>query len=326
MKRREFVTFLGSTAIWPLAAQAQQPGTPVIGFLGTERPNLWTDRLAVFQEGLRESDFVENFNVTIEYRWAEGQYGRLPALASDLARRQATVITTAANSAAALAAKAATATIPIVFLIGVDPVEIGLVDSLQRPGHNVTGVTVMSVELASKRLEILHEIVPATSAIAVMVNPTDPSAKLEIQELQEAARTLGLQLRVIEVSNAAEFEGAFDNLDRLGVGGLVMAAGALFTSERIRIAMLSLRYAVPVIHQFRDFVTAGGLVSYGANNLDAWRQAGIYTGRVLKGEKPADLPVQRSAKVSLIINLKSVKALGLTIPPTLLARADEVIE
>jgi putative ABC transport system substrate-binding protein len=326
VRRRKFIAFLGGAAAWPFAVRGQEAGKPLIGFLGSESPNLWTDRLVLFYQALRETGFVENLNVTTEYRWAQGQYDRLPALAAELANRQVTVMVTAANSAAALAAKAATTTIPIVFVIGVDPVEIGLVASLERPAGNVTGVTVLSVELAAKRLELLHELTPAASTIAVMVNPNDPTAKRETKQFQDAARIFGAHVQVLEASNAAEIEEAFKNLGRLQAGGLVMGAGALISSQQPWIAMLSLRYAIPTIHQFRDFVAAGGLMGYGANAHDAWRLAAAYTGRILKGEKPADLPVQQATKVGFSINLKTAKALGLTIPPSLLARADEVIE
>jgi putative ABC transport system substrate-binding protein len=311
--------------VWPLVARAQEPKKLVIGLLGAFSPERYEVGLTRFHEALREAGFIDNNNVAVEYRWAEGNYDRLPALAADLVHQQVTVIATASNSTAALAAKAATSSIPIVFLIGIDPVEVGLVTNLQRPDANITGVTVLSRELAAKRLELLHEVAPSVSSIALVVNPKNASVKLEIEEVESAARVLDVPIQVMEATNADQIEAIFEKLAAFRLGGVVIGADALFGNAQELIAELSLRYAVPAIHQSRAFVGAGGLMSYGAN-FDAWGQVGLYVGRILKGDKPADLPVQQATKVELSINLKTAKTLGLTIPPSLLARADEVIE
>jgi putative tryptophan/tyrosine transport system substrate-binding protein len=328
MKRREFITLLGgAAAAWPLAVHAQQAPMPVIGVLSAEWPDPFTDRLRAFHEGLRETGYVEGRNVAIEYRWAEGQNDRLPALAADLVRRQVALIVTPGSTPAALVAKAATTTIPIVFYVGADPVEVGLIGSLSRPGGNVTGVTTLNVEVGAKRLELLHELVPTATIIAALVNPTNPAvAETLTRDLQTAAHTLGVQLHVLHASSERDFDTVFASLVQLRAGGLVIGVDALFNSQSEQLAALTIRHAVPAIYQFREFVSAGGLMSYGGTVVDTYRPLGVYTGRILKGEKPAELAVQQATRLELIINMKTAKALGLTVPLPLLGRADEVIE
>jgi putative ABC transport system substrate-binding protein len=325
MRRREFFTLVGGAAVaWPLAARGQQPAMPTIGFLDDGSPDSYT-QVRAFRQGLGETGFVEGRNVAIEYRWAEGQFDRCPALAADLVRRQVTVIA-AGGTAAALAAKGATTTVPIVFQIGSDAVGIGLVASLSRPGGNLTGVTNLNVEVGPKRLELLHELVPAATLIGVLLNPTSPLAERTSKDLQDAARILGLQLHILHASTEREFDTVFANLVPRRAGGLVIAPDSFFISRLEQLAALALRHAVPAIFQYREFAAAGGLMSYGGSMTDSYRLAGVYTGRILKGDKPADLPVQQATKIELIINMKTAKALGLTFPLTLLGRADEVIE
>jgi putative ABC transport system substrate-binding protein len=327
MRRREFITLVGGAAtVWTLGAHAQQKAMPVIGFLGSESSESWTERLRAFREGLSNTGFVEGHSVTVEYRWAEGQYDRFPALAADLVRRHVNVIVTGANSNAVLAAKAATTEIPIVFISGSDPIASGFVASLNRPDGNVTGWAVMTTELGPKRLELMHEIAPTAKLFGVLVHSENKDSASEMQVFQKAALSLGLSIQVINVHTQSDFDSAFKTLAEAQVGGLVIAADALFSSQGEYLATLAARYAIPAIHQFRTFAKSGGLMSYGTNNIDAWRQTGIYAGRILKGEKPADLPVQQSTKVELILNLKTAKALGLAVPISLLGRADEVIE
>jgi putative tryptophan/tyrosine transport system substrate-binding protein len=325
MKRRQFIALLGGAAVaWPLAARAQQPALPVVGFLHSGSPDQYARHVRAFREGLGEAGYVEGRNVAIEFRWADGQYDRLPALAADLVRRQVAVI--AANSPAIPAAKAATATISIVFQTGSDPVAAGLVASLNRPGGNLTGVTTLNVELGPKRLELLHELVPAATVMAVLINPTNPNADAQSRGLQAAARTLGVQFHGLPANDERDFDTVFATLAKLRAGALLIAPDAFFISRSEQLAELTVRHAVPAIFSYREFVAAGGLVSYGGNSTDQFRLVGVYTGRILKGEKPADLPVQQASKVELIINLKTAKALGLTVPLSLLGRADEVIE
>jgi putative ABC transport system substrate-binding protein len=326
MKRREFITFVGgAAAAWPLTARAQQPGMPVVGFLGTRASGDDPQLLTAFRIGLKAAGYVEGRNVAVEYRFAENQYDRLPALAADLVRRQVSVIF--GNGRAAQAAKAITATIPIVFTVGFDPVEVGLVASMSRPGGNATGVSILDVELGPKRLELLHELVPAATVLAVLINPSDPGrAETTSQEMQAAAQTLGLQLRLLNASTDRDFEVAFARLDELRAGGLVIGGEPFFNSRSEQLGALTVRHAVPAIYQLRAFAAAGGLVSYGGDLANSYQQSGVYVGRILNGEKPADLPVQRATKVEMIINLKTAKTLGLTVPQSLLGRADEVIE
>jgi putative ABC transport system substrate-binding protein len=327
MKRREFITLIGGAAIgWPLAARAQQPSLPAVGFLGGDSPDLFPDLLLSFRQGLKETGYVEGRNLVIEYRWAEGHNDRLSALAIDLVRRQVAVIV-AGGTPSALAAKEATAAIPIVFFVAGDPVELGLVARLNRPGGNLTGSTTLTLEVASKWLELLHELTPTTSTVGLLINPTSPAlAKIQSRDLEAAARKLGLQVHLLEASSDRDFDTAFARLVQLRSGGLVISSDTLFERRSEQLAALARRYAVPAICGFRAFAMGGGLVSYGASITDAFRLVGAYTGRALKGEKPADLPVQQATKVELIINLKTAKALGLTVPLPLLGRADEIIE
>ena len=328
LKRRELITLLGgAAAAWPLVARAQQPAMPVIGFLNSASPGPYAHLVAVFRQGLNEAGFVEGRNVAIEYRWAEGHNDRLPALADDLVRRQVTVIAVPGSTPGALAAKAATTTIPIVFAMASDPVRLGLVTSLNRPGGNVTGVTLLGVELGPKQLELLYDLVPTATIMALLVNPTSPAlAETQSQDLQAAAFKLGLQLHILHASTDGDFDRVFATLAELRTGGLVIGADAFFTSRARQLAELAASRSLPAIYWQREYAKAGGLMSYGTSYADLYRQVGAYTGRILKGDKPADLPVQQSTKVELVINLKTAKTLGLTIPLSLLGRADEVIE
>ena len=328
MQRREFITLLGGAAsAWPLAARAQQPVMPVIGFLGSGSPELSANLVRAFREGLSETGYVEGRNITIEYRWAGGQNDRLPALAADLVRHQVSVIAVLVGTPATLATKAATGTIPIVFAVGTDPVAAGLVASLARPGGNVTGVTNLSTELGPKRLELLRELIPTAKIIALLVNPTSPFITENIsKDLQLTARTLGLQLHILNASTERDFDTVFATFAQLRADALVIAPDAMFISRSEQLGSLTLQHAVPAITQFREFAAAGGLMSYGGSFTEAARQVGVYAGRILKGEKPTDLPVQQSTKAELIINLKTAKALGITVPQALVSRADEVIE
>ena len=326
MQRRDFLGVLGGAAAWPLVARAQQPERPVIGFVNAASAKGYARPLSGFLKGLDETGYIDGQNVTIEYRWAEGQNDRLTAMVADLVHRQVAVIA-ATSTPAALAAKAATTTIPIVFETGSDPIKIGLVASLSRPGGNVTGVTQTNVEVAPKRLELLHELLPTARVMALLVNPADPIiTETTASEVLAAARTFGLELHVLNASSEGDFDGVFAKLIQLRAGGLVISGGPFFTSQSERLGALTARHAMPAIHQYREFVAAGGLLSYGSEATDAYRLAGNYTGRILKGDKAADLPVQQATKVELYINLRTAKALGLNIPNTLLGRADEVIE
>jgi putative ABC transport system substrate-binding protein len=327
MKRREFITLVGgAAATWPFAGRAQQPAMPVIGFINAASPQPYARMLSAFLKGLSEAGYVENQNVKIDYRWAQGEIDRLPALVTDLVHREVTVIA-ATGTPAALAAKAATTTIPIVFEIGSDPVHLGLVTSLNRPSGNVTGVAQLAIEVGPKRLELLHEMIPKARIIALLADPTDRAVfENTTRGVQSAARSLGLDLHVLNVSTDRDLDAAFANLVQLRAGGVVISGGQFFNSRSKQLAAAALQHAVPTISPYVDLAGAGGLMSYGTSITDAYRLAGIYTGRVLKGEKPADLPVQQATKVELIINLKTAKALGITVPSSLIGRADEIIE
>jgi putative ABC transport system substrate-binding protein len=328
MRRRQFITLLGGAAAWPLAAGAQQPAAPVIGFLSGESPDTSAYLVAAFRQGLKETGYVERENVAFEYRWAENQLDRLPALAADLVSRKVAVIaaTAGGGTAASLAAKVATTTIPIVFTSGVDPVKMGLVASLNRPGGNVTGVAWLSLTLDAKRLQLLNELVPRVTALAVLLNPTFPDATEQLSKVQDAARTIGLPTTILNARNISEIDAAFQTLVQMRLGKLLVGTDPFLVSRREQIVGLAARHGIPAIYDGRDFTVAGGLMSYGASFPDAVRQVGVYTGRILKGEKPADLPVMQPTKFELVINLKTAGALGLTVPPTLLAIADDVIE
>ena len=323
--RREFVTLLGAEAAWPLAARAQQAALPVIGFLSGASPGPYALFVSAFHNGLKEAGYVEGQNVAIEYRWAEGHYDRLPALAVDLVRRQVTAMV-ATTTPAALAAKAATTTIPIVFSVGADPVAIGLVASLSRPGGNATGANNYLNVLGAKRLELLRELVPSAAVIGVLVNPNSPDVESQSKDVKEAARVLGQQVHVVNASSEADFNDAFAAFVQFKAGALLISADTLFTSHRDQLVALVAQNKIPAIYSQREFILAGGLMSYAPRLADAYREAGIYVGRILKGAKPGDLPVVQPTKFDLVINLKTVKALGLEIPAKLLALADEVIE
>jgi putative tryptophan/tyrosine transport system substrate-binding protein len=326
MKRREFIAGLGSATAWPVVARAQQAAMPVVGYLNSgsgEDARL----LAAFRQGLKEVGYVERENVSIEYRFAQNQYDRLPELAADLVRRQVAVIAATGGPPPALAAKAATTTIPIVFNMGVDPVALGLVASLNRPGGNLTGVSSLNVELGQKRLELLHELVPTATTVALLLNPTNASVAERLsRDLQAAARTLGLQLHVLHASSEPDFDAAFATSVQLRAGALVIGTDGFLITRTAQLASLALRYAMPTMFQFREFAAAGGLMSYGGRVTDEYHLVGSYAGRILKGEKPGDLPVQQATRIELIINMKTAKALGLTVPQSILLRADEVIE
>jgi putative tryptophan/tyrosine transport system substrate-binding protein len=330
MRRREFIVGMGltgATIARPLPIRAQQQAMPVIGFLGTSSPDLYAIRLGVFREGLKEAGYVEGRNVAIEYRWAQDDVERLPALAADLVQRRVNVIVAASGTPGAVAAKAATTTIPIVFAVAVDPIKVGFVESLNRPGGNLTGVTNLNVEIGPKRLEVLHALLPTATDFAVLVDPTGPAlAEPFLRALQAAARSLGLGLHVLNASTERDFDSVFARVVQLKAAALIIGPSTFFVGRGEQLATLALRYKVPAIYQYRPFAVAGGLMSYGSDETEYYHLVGIYTGRILKGEQPAQLPVEQSTKVKLIINLKTAKALGIDVPLSLLGRADEVIE
>ncbi|CAD5276448.1 putative ABC transport system substrate-binding protein [Bosea sp. 62] len=324
--RRETIVLLGTMAASTISAGAQQKTTPVIGYLGSESPEPYASRLAAFAEGLAEAGYVDGRNVAIDFRWAEGRYSRLPALAVDLADRQVTVMVAPGGAEVALAARSATKTIPIVFELGGDPVALGLVASLSRPGGNLTGVSSLSVEVSLKRLEFMSELFPAARTFAVAVNPTSPTSASQSRNLQAAAGTLGLELRLLNASSEPELEALFAAVPQMQLPGLVFTSDPYFAYRSRRLAELAMRYKVPAITQARDFPNAGGLMSYGGDFRQSHRHTGIYAGRIIKGEKPSDLPVQRVTKLELFVNLKAAEQLGLTMPPSVLSSADVVIE
>ena len=326
MRRREFIAVIGTATPWPFVARAQQPNIPLVGFLNVGSSDGYRPMAAAFRQGLQETGYVEGQNVAIEYRWGEGQSDRLPAMLADFIHRQVAVIA-ATSTPAALAAKSATKTVPIVFETGGDPIQLGLVTSLSRPSGNVTGVTQLNGQVVPKALEVLHELLPTAKTVALLVNPADPAvAEDQTREAMSAARTLGLELHVLKASTEAQLEAVFANLSQSQISGLVIGPEAFFTSHTGQLVALAVRHKVPTVYRGREFAAAGGLVSYGTNPENSYHLAGVYTGRVLKGEKPADLPVQQASKFELYINLKTAKALGITVPLPLSGRADEVIE
>jgi putative ABC transport system substrate-binding protein len=326
MKRREFMTLLGGATAWPAVARAQQPAMPVIGWIGARAANESAYLVAAFRQGLKETGYVESQNVALDFHWGEGHYDRLPAYAIDLARRPVTVIVATGGDPAAQAAKAATATIPVVFVSGSDPVKVGLVASLNRPGGNITGIHLLLLGMGAKRLGVLHELMPAANPIGVLINPNFADAQTQLRDIEEASKSLGLELVVLNASTEVEINAAFKELVQRRIGAVLIGSDPFFTTRRGYLAALTLRHALPAMFDLKEYAAAGGLMSYGASLVDAYRQGGIYTGRILKGEKPADLPVIQSTKFEFVINLNTAKVLGLTLPPTLLALADEVIE
>jgi ABC-type uncharacterized transport system substrate-binding protein len=326
MRRREFIALVGSAAAtWPLAARAQQPVMPVIGYLNPTPPDLSGDRLAAFRQGLKDTGYIEGENVSIVYRWADNQFDRMPELASELMRRKVSVIA-ASTPPAALAAKAASKTIPIVFLVPEDPVKLGLVTSLARPGGNLTGVNFFVAELAAKRLGILHELIPAARRVGLLIDPTYPSAESERHDVEAAARSIGLEINVLNATNNREIDAASAAFVRERLDALYVASGPLFPNRRVHVVSLAMRHAIPAIYNVHQFPDVGGLISYGSSITDAYRQIGVYAGRILKGAKPVELPVVQSNKLELVINAQAARILGLTVPSLLIATADEVIE
>jgi putative ABC transport system substrate-binding protein len=326
MRRREFITLFGGAAAWPLAARAQQPAMPVIGFLHPQSPEAFAEPARGFRQGLKDTGYVEGENVTIEYRWADNQIERLPAMAAELVRRRVAVIVATGGGPSALAAKAATTAIPIVFNIADDPVSQGLVATLARPGGNITGVSILSTELTTKRLDLLRELVPGGVRVAVFVNPNGPSADVTVREIEAAAGTVGLKIHVLKASTSREIDAAFATFVRERPDALFVGNDTFLTSRRVQLVHLATLHRLPATYSVREFADSGGLMSYGASLRDAYRQVGLYAGRILKGAKPADLPVVQASKFELVINLQTARLLGIDVPPMLLARADEVIE
>jgi putative ABC transport system substrate-binding protein len=327
MRRRDFITLLGGAALaWPLAARAQQPAMPVVGILGAPSSAPYARYVTAVHQGLKKAGYIDGHNVTFEYRWAEGHYDRLPALAADLVSRRVAVIVPIGGAPSTVAAKEATATIPVVFNIGADPVRLGLVGSLNRPGGNVTGVAILAVELEAKRLELLHELMPTAGLIAFLVNPNNAQVENQVQDVQSAARGIGQRIIILRVSTERELEAVFATIVQKRADALLVGTDTFFTSQSISFVVLTARHRIPAIYPWRAYVEAGGLMSYGASLLDSYRETGVYIGRVLKGEKPADLPILQATKFELVINLKTARAIGFTVPAAVLARADEVIE
>ena len=327
MQRREFMTLLGGASVaWPIAARAQQPAIPVVGFLNSQSPDAYGDRLRAFRQGLKEAGYIEGENLAIDYRWAENQRERLPALAAELVRRRVAVVVALGSPNLAMVAKAATTTIPIVFMTAEDPVRQGLVASLARPGGNLTGINFFGGELTAKRLEVLRELVPQATRVAVLVNPNGPATEPTLRDIEPAASAIGLQIQVLSASTSGEIIAAFDTFVRVRPNALFIAPDPFFTARRVQLVHLATRHAVPAIYVARPFTDIGGLMSYGASLTDTWRQVGLYAGRILKGAKPADLPVVQASKFELVINLPTARMLGLTVPDKLLSTADEVIE
>ena len=327
MRRRDFITWVGGATAWPFGTRAQQPAMPVVGFLSDASQDSFPDRLGAFRHGLGEQGYIEGKNIVIEYRWANGQRDKLPALAADLVRKRVKVIAAIGGPPQALAAKQASSGIPIVFQVGADPVAMGLVESLAHPGGNMTGVTSMNTDVVSKRLELMHQLAPSATSIALLVDPTYPvNAENEKKEMQTAAQTLRLEIHVLGANSDSEFEAVFANLRSLKIGALVLGSAQLFTSNSQKLSALAIRDGIPAVSPYREFPAAGGLMSYGGDIAESWRLAGVYTGRVVKGEKPADLPVQQSTKFDFVINMKTAKTLGLAIPPGVLSIATRVIE
>jgi putative ABC transport system substrate-binding protein len=326
LKRREFITLLGGAAAWPLAARAQQRAFPVIGLLSSRSRAVDAPLIAVIRQGLNETGFVDGQNVAFDYRWAEGQYDRLAGLAADLVRRQVAVIVTIGGEVSAVVAKAATATIPIVFATGSDPIRSGLVTSLNRPGGNITGVSTFQVQMEPKRLELLRELLPHATTTAVLVNQNNPAAEIRLNDIQTAARSVGQEINILNASTIRDIDTAFAKLAQMRADALLVASDPFFFTRAAQLVVLAARHAIPSLYSRREFVAAGGLMTYTANYDESYRLLGVYAARILKGEKPGDLPIQRPTKFELVINLSTAKALGLDVPPTLLARADEVIE
>ena len=327
MRRRDFITLLGAATAWPLAARAQQPAIPVVGIINAGSPETSVSRVTAFRQGLGELGYVEGQNITIDYRWAEGRYDRYPEMVADLIRRKVSVIATGASGPAAFAAKAATSSIPIVFGVGEDPVRLGLVASLARPGGNVTGVNFFTAEVAAKRLGLLRELAPRTTRVAVLVNPANAaSAESTARDVRAAAPALGLQVQMLNAATVREIDNAYASLVHERADALVVAGDGFFNSRRVQLAMLAVRHAIPATYSVRDYPEAGGLISYGTSFADTFRQIGIYCGRILKGAKPADLAVLQSTKFELVVNMRAARMLGIEVPPMLLARADEVID